>query len=117
MARAPVAKKSRLNESRSSSTIASSAKAKKKTADSLDADWAQHDQDAAAVQGWGLFECIDMDKPRKVFYEVQEWGVRFENASFARAFVLKQSNSGDALATKAIRLVFRSKAGFSGKKK
>lgn len=117
MARVPAGKKSQPKESRSSSTTASSAKAKKKTADSLDVDWAQADQDAAFIQGWGLFEVIDMDKPRKVFYEVQEWGARFENASFARAFVLKQSNSGDALASKAIRLVFRSKAGFSGKKK
>ncbi len=62
-----------------------------------------------------MFEIIDMDKPRKIFYEVQEWGVRFDDVIAARAFVLKQSNAGDALASKAIRLVFQSKAGMKGK--
>lgn len=118
MARATAAKRSRPNASHSSTTSAQSAKAKKRNAENSAEDWAATDQAAANLQGWGLYECIDEKAPRKVFFEVMSHGKRFDKKDpdgAARAFVMAQNKAGDELAIKAIRAVFRSKAGIKGK--
>ena len=73
-------------------------------------DWLPADQGQANLQGWGVFECLNMGST-KVFYEIQSFGVRFENDNFARLFVAAQHKAGDVLAVRALRAVFRSKAG------
>lgn len=61
--------------------------------------------------------CID-EKTRKVFFEVMySAGSRFTTDSAARAFVASQHKAGDNLAVHALRVVFRSKAGETGRKK
>lgn len=114
MAPVPVVKKSRPRESRSTTTTASSAKAARKTGASSHADsaaeWSARDQEDAAAQGWGVFDCIDMDT-RKVFLEMEAVGKRFTNDNKAREFVAVQASAGDALALRAVRAVFRSKVG------
>ena len=117
MARAPAGKKSPKSESRSSTTTAPPAKGAKKTADDKLDKWTDDDQAAAAIQGWGLFDIVDEKQPTKVFYEVQERGVRFEGDEFARIFVAHQAKNGDALAMKAVRLVFRTKSAIPPKRK
>lgn len=44
-------------------------------------------------------------------------GSRFTTDNAARAFVMTQNKAGDELAIRALRLVFRSKAGETGRKK
>lgn len=117
MAPAPVAKKSRPSASRSSSTTASSAKGARKNAESSDVEWRPRDQEDALAQGWEIVECID-EKTTKVFFEVMySIGSRFTTDNAARAFVMNQNKAGDELAIRALRLVFRSKAGETGRKK
>lgn len=112
MAPAPVAKKSRPRESRSATTTASSAKAAKNDAP----DWSARDQEDAAAQGWGVFDCIDMIT-RKVFMEMEAVGGRFLNDNQAREFVAFQAKAGDKLALRAVRAVFRSKVGDKARSK
>lgn len=73
-------------------------------------EWSLDDQQQAHVQGWGLFEIVD-EQTRKVFFEIQLHGVRFDNDGYARAFVMDRNKAGDELAIKAFRAVYRSKAG------
>lgn len=70
-------------------------------------DWSLREQEDAAMQGWGLFDCIDM-KTKKLFLILQAEGKRFKTDNEARAFVAAQSQAGDALATRAMRAIFRS---------
>jgi hypothetical protein len=69
------------------------------------------------MQGWDLFDIIDEQQPTKVFYEVQELGFRFDNGAAARHFVADQAKKGDALAMKAIRLIFQTKSAIPPKRK
>lgn len=113
MARVPAAKRSRPSESKSGSSTASRAKS------DVNEDWRPSDQEAALVQGWGVFDCIDMHS-LKHFLVIQHAGKRFGKVDpdkHARTFVLAQSNTGDALATRAIRAVFRSRIGSKGRVK
>ena len=57
-----------------------------------------------------MFECID-EKTKRIFFEVFETTARFKDSNQARHFVANQSKAGDSLALKAIRVIFRSKAG------
>lgn len=109
MATAPAAKKSRQRASRSGTTTASRAKP-----EANDAEWSARDQESAQQQGWGVFECIDMST-RKIFFEVQAHGERFAHDGLARSFVMDQNKAGEELAIKALRVVFRSKAGTQGR--
>jgi len=79
-------------------------------------DWTSRDQERALEQGWGVFDCIDM-RTRKVFLILQGVGTRFGNDNEARAFVKALSEQGDALATRALRAVFRSMAGEKARSK
>jgi hypothetical protein len=63
-----------------------------------------------------VFECIDM-ATRKVFLEMQAEGGRFPNDNDARSFIAAQAKQGDALATRALRAVFRSKVGVQARSK
>jgi len=116
MARVPVANPFRKEGSRSNSTTASSAKAAKKTAAKSPDDWLEDDQAAALSQGWGVFEVID-GSTHKLFFEIMLHGPRFDNDDCARLFVAERGNKGDALATKAFRIVFRSKVGGKARSK
>lgn len=116
MAPAPVAKKSRPSASRSTTSTASSAKAGAKSGASDSVDWRPRDQEDARAQGWELVECID-EKSLKIFFEVMYVDARFASDNLARAFVMEQNKAGDELAIRALRLVFRSKAGETGRKK
>lgn len=60
--------------------------------------------------------CID-EKTRKVFFEVMYSDARFATDNAARAFVMNQNKAGDELAIRALRVVFKSKAGDTGRKK
>lgn len=111
MATARAARKSRPRASRSDTTTASSAKDAKNEA----ADWSERDQEAAVAEGWGVFTCID-EKTHKVFLEMQAEGDRFDTDNKAREYIAFKSKAGDALALRAIRAVFRSKAGATPKK-
>lgn len=106
--------------SRSASSTASHARNAKKprsgSRDNIADDWTPRDQEDALAQGWGVFDCIDM-KTKKVFLVLQGEGKRFTNDNDARAFVKTQSESGDALATRALRAVFRSMAGDKARSK
>lgn len=114
MARVPVANPFRQSGSRSASTTASSAKAAKKSAAKPTADkWTEDDQAAAHAQGWELAEIVD-ERTLRVFYEIQLYGVLFDHDGFARAFVSTQKTP---LATKALAIVFKTKAGDVGRKK
>ncbi len=57
-----------------------------------------------------MFECID-EKTKRIFFEVFETTTRFKDSNLARQFVASRSKIGDILALKAVRIVFRSKAG------
>lgn len=99
------AQKSRQGVSRSATTTASTVRRASKPPLRIDAEqddeWTQQDVDQAFAAGWELFACID-ETTLKVFYEVNP---AIEVAGLARR--------GDALAIKALRMVFRSKARFS----
>ncbi len=79
-------------------------------------DWTAEDQAAARAQGWGLFDTIDEKNPKKIFYSIGA-AVRANPDDKAIRFVEVQTRAGDALAIKAARAVFRSKAGISPKGK
>jgi hypothetical protein len=82
-------------------------------------DWSPYDQTCAGQQGWGVYECIDSGTV-KVFFEILSHGPRFGQTDpdgKARVFVANQSKAGDELAIKAIRAVYRSKAGFTSRRK
>lgn len=117
MARAAAATTSRQRASRTVSTTASGAKRPKKQSQKEPvADWSALDQQNAEAQGWGVFECID-ESSLKIFFEVQGVGDRFAHDGLARQFVMNQNKAGDELAIKALRAVFRSKAGFNARSK
>ena len=109
MARAAAGKKSPRNESNTTSTTASSAKAGSKSAGKTSGadSWTEADIATAALQGWAMFEYIERGK---FIWAIEEWGVRFINSEFARRFVAERAHVGDALAMKAVRLIYRSKA-------
>ena len=117
MAPASAAKTSRPRASRSGTTTASSAKAAAKDDAKDGTEWSARDQEDARAQGWELVECID-EKTRKIFFEVMYCaGSRFTADGAARAFVMNQNKAGDELAIRAMRVVFRSKVGETGRKK
>lgn len=107
MARVPVANPFREKGARSTAKAAA-----KSPVDS----WTEDDQAEAMLQGWGVFEIID-GQSHKLFLEVQLHGVRFDQDEYARLFVAEREKAGDALAKKAVRVVFRSKAGSQSRTK
>lgn len=117
MARVPVANPFRKNGSSSTTSTASSAKAGAKSAAKRPVDeWTEDDQAEAALQGWGVFDIID-GVSHKLFFEIQLCSARFEQDEHARLFVAARDKAGDPLAAKAIRIVFRSKAGTKARTK
>lgn len=113
MARVPVANPYRFKGSPSTTSTASTAKAAK-SADDRAETWTEEDQACAHEQGWGVFEIYD---GRRLFFEIQLFGVLFDNDGFARRFVADREKACDALAIKAMRIVFRSKAAAPPRKK
>lgn len=117
MAPANAAKKYTRPASRTASTPASTAPRRQKASNDADAcEWRAADQEQAAQQGWGVFTCID-EKTLKVFMEMQAHGPRFGSDNAARDFIMQQNKAGDELAIKAMRVVFRSKAGTQARSK
>ncbi len=80
-------------------------------------EWNDQDSKLAQAQGWALYPVWDPGKRR------EEWVVFADTPSkiflteeAARAFVAERAKKGDALATKAIGISFRSKVGEFPKK-
>lgn len=114
MATVNAAKKSRPSASDSASTTASRARRSRKsgaagTADptGLD-DWLPRHQAEANEEGWGVFPCIDM-KTRLQFVQIFYTDKRFDNDNKAREHVARMAKDGDALAMRAVRVVFQSR--------
>jgi hypothetical protein len=81
--------------------------------------WTPENRAAAVTQGWNVYDIWDERKER-FEQEVQrdEKSNIFLNDEAARMYVYQRAHGGDALATKAAGLVFRSKVGdFTNKRK
>jgi len=113
MVRVSVVKKSTRAASTSATSTARSAKASQ---NAVDTSWSDHEGSESAAQGWGVYECVD-EKTTKVFFEIQTFGTRFKHDEAARVHVAGMAKGGDALALKALRIVFRSKVSDKAKGK
>jgi hypothetical protein len=113
MARAASVKtpKSRQPASNSATSTASRARKAQNDASNSDAQqgdsWEKREADQAAMQGWELFECID-ETTLKIFYEIGPVDGE-EPLVQPASHVAELARKGDALAIKALRMVFRSK--------
>lgn len=77
-----------------------------------DDEWQASDQAEAVGQGWQIITVFDADT-KKFFDDIScifnKKRQRFKSGYAAQAFVVEQARSGDRLAIKAMRIMYRSR--------
>lgn len=70
--------------------------------------WTKVDEAAALDQGWNLYDCYDDGKFTKIIQR-NDQSKLLETDEKARLFVKMMADKNDALALKAVRIVFQSR--------